>query len=109
MLRDLPLPTGSSFTWVDLVDPSTAEMAEVGARYGLLPAVLRDFLNQPHLPKFERLPGQQLLILRAYDEVAKRGDTIQAMTRRLVVLKLEGAAPLRTADPGPLHGGGEIL
>lgn len=90
MLRDLPLPTGSSFTWVDLVDPSTAEMAEVGARYGLLPAVLRDFLNQPHLPKFERLPGQQLLILRAYDEVAKRGDTIQAMTRRLVVLMMEG-------------------
>jgi len=66
-------------------------MAEVATRYGLHPAVVRDFLNQPHLPKFERLPGQQLLILRAYDEVAKRGDTIQAMTRRLVVLRMEGA------------------
>lgn len=91
MLRDLPLPDGSSFTWVDLVDPNTAEMAEVATRYGLHPAAVRDFLNQPHLPKFERLPGQQLLILRAYDEVAKRGDTIQAMTRRLVVLMTEGA------------------
>lgn len=91
MLRTLPLPEGSSFVWVDLVDPTAAEMEDVGSRYGLLPAVLRDFLNQPHLPKFERLPGQQLLILRAYDEVAKRGDTIQAMTRRLVVLLMEGA------------------
>ena len=90
MLRDLPLPVGSTFTWVDLVDPSEAEMAEVGSRYGLYPAVVRDFLNQPHLPKYERLPGQQLLILRAYDEVSKRGDTIQAMTRRLVVLMKEG-------------------
>ena len=91
MLRSLPLPAGSSFVWVDLVDPNGAEMGEVGSRYGLHPAALRDFLNQPHLPKFEKLPGQQLLILRAYDEVAKRGDTIQAMTRRLVVLLMEGA------------------
>ena len=90
MLRTIPLPSGSSFVWEDLVNPSASEMAEIGPRYGLLPAVLRDFLNQPHLPKFERLPGQQLLILRAYDEMAKRGDTIQAMTRRLVVLMMEG-------------------
>jgi len=91
MLRNLPLPEGSGFTWVDLLDPDAQEMAEVAGRYGLHPAAVRDFLNQPHLPKFERLPGQQLLILRAYDEVAKRGDTIQAMTRRLVVLLTEGA------------------
>ena len=91
MLRTLPLPDGSPFVWVDLVDPTATEMAEVASRYGLHPAAVRDLLNQPHLPKFERLPGQQLLILRAYDEVAKHGDTIQAMTRRLVVLKMEGA------------------
>jgi len=90
MPRTLPLPEGSTFTWVDLLDPTEGELAEVAGRYGLHPAVMRDFLNQPHLPKFERLPGQQLLILRAYDEVAKRGDTIQAMTRRLVVLLMEG-------------------
>ena len=91
MLRNLSLPEGSTFTWLDLVDPTEEEMAEVARRYGLHAAVVRDFLNQPHLPQFERLPGQQLLILRAYDEVAKRGDTIQAMTRRLVVLMMEGA------------------
>jgi len=90
MLRNLPLPEGSTFTWLDLVDPTAEEMAEVAGRYGLHPAAVRDLLNQPHLPKYERLPGQQLLILRAYDEMAKRGDTIQAMTRRLVVLMMEG-------------------
>ena len=72
------------------MDPTAAEMAEVAERYGLHPAAVRDLLNQPHLPKYERLPGQQLLILRAYDELAKRGDTIQAMTRRLVVLMMDG-------------------
>ncbi|HJW73452.1 MAG TPA: CorA family divalent cation transporter [Geothrix sp.] len=90
MLRTLPLPEGSALAWVDLVDPTAEEMAEVGSTYNLHPAVLRDFLNQPHLPKFERLPGQKLLIIRAYDEVVRRGDTIQAMTRRLVILTMEG-------------------
>lgn len=90
MLKTPALPAGSTFVWVDLVDPSPAEMAEVAERYGLHPAAVRDFLDQLHLPKFERLQDQQLLILRAYDEVAKRGDTIQAMTRRLVVLMMEG-------------------
>ena len=91
MLKTPALPEGSTFVWVDLVEPSTAEMAEVADRYGLHPAAVRDFLYQLHLPKFERLQDQQLLILRAYDEVAKRGDTIQAMTRRLVVLMMDGA------------------
>jgi magnesium transporter len=90
MLRILPLPAGSTFKWVDLLDPTEAEMTGVAERFGLHPAVVRDFLNQPHLPKFERLPGQHLLILRAFDEVARRGDTIQAMTRRLVVMMMEG-------------------
>lgn len=117
MLRELPLPSGSTFTWVDLVDPTAAEMAQVAERFGLHPAAVRDFLNQPHLPKFERLPGQQLLILRAYDEVAKRGDTIQAMTRRLVVLMMEGAVitvhrreqPFFTAAVGQAAAGGPPL
>ena len=117
MLRTLPLPEGSTFTWVDLLEPTAEEMAEVAERHGLHPAAVRDLLNLLHLPKFERLPGQQLLILRAYDEVAKRGDTIQAMTRRLVVLMMEGllitvhrreqpyftAAALRAARGEPLR------
>lgn len=91
MLKTPALPEGSTFIWVDLVQPSPAEMAEVAEHYGLHPAAVRDFLDQLHLPKFERLQDQQLLILRAYDELAKRGDTIQAMTRRLVVLMMDGA------------------
>ena len=34
MLRNLPLPEGSSFIWLDLVDPTEAEMAEVAAAVG---------------------------------------------------------------------------
>jgi magnesium transporter len=85
MQRILPLPDGTPFAWVDLVDPSEAEMKASATEYGLPPEVVRDFLNQPHLPKFEKLPGGILVILRAYDESSKFGDTYQALTRRLVV------------------------
>lgn len=91
MLHTPTLPVGSTFVWIDLVEPTPAELGEVTQRYGLHPAAVRDLLDQLHLPKYERMQDQQLLILRAYDEVAKRGDTIQAMTRRLVVLMLDGA------------------
>lgn len=90
MQRILPLPPGTPFAWVDLVDPSEAEAKASAKDYGLPPEVVRDFLNQPHLPKFEKLPAGILVVLRAYDEQAKGGDTYQALTRRLVVFLAPG-------------------
>ena len=77
-------------TWLDLVGPSDAELEEMAASHGLHPDAVKDFLSQPHLPKCERLPGQLIVILRGYDEESERGDNIQALTRRLVLLLKDG-------------------
>jgi magnesium transporter len=85
MPRVNTLPAGTPFTWVDLVDPSDNELKESAPNYGLPLEVVRDFLNKPHLPKFERMAGGLMVVLRAYDEKARGNDTYQALTRRLVV------------------------
>lgn len=90
MHRTVPLPEATPFTWVDLVDPKAAEIRDLSAAYGLPGQVVRDFLNQPHLPKIERFPEGLLVIVRAFDEGARGGDTYQALTRRLVVFLKEG-------------------
>ncbi len=85
MPRVNSLPSGTPFTWVDLVNPSDQELLGSAPTYGLPPEVVRDFLNKPHLPKFERMAGGLMVVLRAYDEAARGNDTYQALTRRLVV------------------------
>ncbi len=86
MERSVPLPEGTPFRWVILVEPDSEEAEAFGERYALHPSSVRDFVLHPHLPKFERLPGEHVILLRAYDEQAKRGDTYQAMTRRLLTI-----------------------
>ena len=85
MPRVNDLPPGTPFTWVDLVNPSDTELTESAPNYGLPPEVVRDFLNKPHLPKFEKMAGGLMVVLRAYDDHARGVDTYQALTRRLVV------------------------
>lgn len=87
MQHQLELEGGA---WLDLVGPSDGELEVMAARQGLHPDAVKDFLSQPHLPKCERLPGQLIVILRGFDEEAGRGDNIQALTRRLVLLLKEG-------------------
>jgi magnesium transporter len=77
-------------SWLDLEGPSDQEVTEAADRHGLHPDAVLDFLSQPHLPKCERLPGQIIVIVRGYDELADRGDNIQALTRRLVLLLKDG-------------------
>lgn len=77
-------------TWLDLVGPTDEEVTLAADRHGLHPDAVLDFLSQPHLPKCERLPGQLIVIVRAFDEEADRGDNIQALTRRLVLLLKDG-------------------
>lgn len=77
-------------TWLDLVGPSDVELEVMAGSHGLHPDAVKDFLSQPHLPKCERLPGQLIVILRGYDEESERGDNIQALTRRLVLLLKDG-------------------
>jgi magnesium transporter len=85
MHRLIALPPGATVTWIDLVDPQPQETQALALGHGLPPAVVRDFLLQPHLPKCEATAEGLLVVLRAFDDQVKGGDTYQALTRRLVV------------------------
>lgn len=87
MHQTLSLPSGTTFTWVDILDPGEAEARTLSGEYGLPAEVVRDFLKQPHLPKVERFPDALLVIVRAWDERAGGGETFQALTRRLVIFR----------------------
>ena len=108
-------------TWVDVVEPTSAELTEIAQLYGLHPASVRDSLDPEHLPKFERFPDRYFAIIRVFD-VASSHDcaTVHEMTRKvaifsgpdLVVTIHRKPLPFltrlqqewRVGDPGPGNG-----
>jgi magnesium transporter len=74
------------FVWLDLVDPTTDELAELVKDYGLHPLAVSDCLDPEHLPKHELFETNTFAILRAVDESAARtADTVQAFTRKIAL------------------------
>ncbi len=73
-------------TWVDVVEPTSRELAEVAQRYGLHPTSVRDCLDPEHLPKFEKFPNRIFIIIRVYDtESARDCATVHEMTRKVAI------------------------
>ncbi len=78
------VPGGIS--WIDVVEPTTAELAEIAAKYDLHPTSVRDCLDPDHLPKWERFPTRLFLILRVYDvESDRESATVREITRKVAV------------------------
>lgn len=74
------------FVWLDLVEPTRADLEEVAREYGLPRTAVSDCLDPEHLPKFERFGASSFAIFRAYDERADRmADTVQALTRKVAL------------------------
>jgi Mg2+ and Co2+ transporter CorA len=73
-------------TWVDVVEPTSAELTEIAHLYGLHPTSVRDCLDPEHLPKFERFPDRYFAIIRVFD-VASSADcaTVHEMTRKVAI------------------------
>ena len=73
-------------TWVDVVEPTSAELTEIAHLYGLHPTSVRDSLDPEHLPKFERFPDRYFAIIRVFD-VASSPDcaTVHEMTRKVAI------------------------
>ena len=77
---------GASFTWLDVVEPTLAELHEIAARHDLPPTVVEDCLDPEHLPKFERIGDATFLILRVYDRTAPdNASSIQELTRKVAI------------------------
>lgn len=72
--------------WIDVVNPSRAELKALGEKYHLHPEQVKDCMEPTHLPKHETLGDVTFLITRHYDEHCNdKHDTVQSMTRKLAV------------------------
>lgn len=87
MLRTVLQSTDPPFAWLDLTEPSRADLEAIARRYGFPDTAVHDCLDPEHLPKFERFESAQgFAILRGHDERApKDADTIQALTRKIAI------------------------
>lgn len=86
MLQPVFKSANPPFCWLDIVEPSRADLEAAVKEYGLFRTAVEDCLDPEHLPKFERFDGTSFLILRAIDEKAPLdADTIQALTRKVAI------------------------
>jgi magnesium transporter len=85
-VRTIINSTEPAFVWVDLVDPTPDELADVARRYTLHPTSVEDSLEPEHLPKYERIGTTTFMIVRAIDTAA-RADcaTLHEMTRKVAI------------------------
>jgi magnesium transporter len=78
--------TDPPFVWVDVVDPTSNELADIARRYSLHPTSVEDSLDPKHLPKYERIGSTTFIIVRAIDAAAP-GDcsTLHELTRKVAI------------------------
>src|SRR3954463_8257242 len=78
--------TAPPFVWVDVVDPTPDELADVARLYNLHPTSVEDSLEPEHLPKYERIGSTTFIIVRAIDSAAA-GDcsTLHELTRKVAI------------------------
>lgn len=75
-----------SFQWVDIIDPSTADLEKIGKQFLLDPTTIHDCLEPEHLPKLETMNDTHFVILRAYDfEADKKSDSVQTITNKVAI------------------------
>lgn len=75
-----------SFTWVDVSDPSPAELHTLAEEHGIHEAFVADVLQPEHLPKYEPLGDTAFFIFRYYSATGDpEEDTIQELTNKIAV------------------------
>jgi magnesium transporter len=63
------------FAWIDICQPSRESLDKIAAEYQLDYFQIKDSLEQGHLPKFEKQPNYNFLILRAFTSTIEKGAT----------------------------------
>ncbi|MBW7844806.1 MAG: hypothetical protein H3C45_04030 [Bacteroidia bacterium] len=64
-----------NFEWIDICHPDKESLDKIAVDYKLDYYQIRDSLEQGHLPKLEKLPNYNFLILRAFTSTIKQGAT----------------------------------
>ena len=77
---------GSTFNWIDVVDPTPTELQEVAQEFDLHPLFVQDCLDPEHLPKVDK-PGESLfVIVRVFDfQSTQESSTVQELTRKVAI------------------------
>ena len=65
----------NNFVWIDILQPSKESLDKIAEEYQLDYFQIKDSLEQGHLPKFEKQPKYNFLILRAFTSTMERGAT----------------------------------
>jgi magnesium transporter len=65
----------TNFFWIDICQPSKADLDKIAEEYQLDYFQIRDSLEKGHLPKFEKQPNYNFLILRAFTSSIEKGAT----------------------------------
>jgi magnesium transporter len=85
-VRNVLSSTEPPFAWLDVVDPTRDELADIARRYGLHPMTVEDSLEPEHLPKYERIGSTTFIIVRAFDTASSRDcSTVHEMTRKVAI------------------------
>jgi magnesium transporter len=78
---DPPVPI-----WLDVTDPTAAELGQLAQRYRLHPTLIADCLQPMHLPKHEQSGDVTFLIVRAFEASADADDSsVEGLTRSIAV------------------------
>lgn len=64
-----------SFIWIDICQPDKESLNKIAEEYQLDYFQIKDSLEQGHLPKFEKQPNYNFLILRAFTSTIAQGAT----------------------------------
>ncbi|MFN3785109.1 MAG: CorA family divalent cation transporter [Spirosomataceae bacterium] len=64
-----------NFVWIDFSQPAKASLDLIAKEYQLDVFQIKDSLEHGHLPKFEKQPNYNFLILRAFTSTIKEGAT----------------------------------
>jgi len=73
-----------NFIWIDFTNPDVEHLTEIAEVYSLDFFQIRDSIETGHLPKFERQPGYDFLILRAFtSNIDEGGTTIVGLSNKI--------------------------
>lgn len=64
-----------NFVWIDICQPNRESLDKIAEEYQLDYFQIKDSLEQGHLPKFEKQPNYNFLILRAFTSTIAQGAT----------------------------------
>lgn len=81
-----PTTEGTGFSWIDIEQPTLAELTELAEEFGLNRHVVQDCLQPDHLPKMEEGDSADFILLRKHLwPLSKEDDTIQEISTKVAL------------------------